>query len=79
MAQFEVHTLHRDWSWDNFAIDGLEMDYCLEVLRIPQEYIEDVWLEEEAIIIELEYSEELHRRKWFHMLLKVANLVTEAA
>jgi hypothetical protein len=69
---FEIHTLTKGWTWDNFAIEGIELDYCCDVLNIPNEYIEDVWYEENTIMLELELSDDVHSRKWFYKLNKVA-------
>ena len=85
MEEFFIISSRRidsDWSLSYLRDDNHAIDYCIEVLDIPEEFIWDATLTEEGLEINLgDFSEEdlLHDNDWYMQLRRIANNTRQAA
>lgn len=70
---FKIHSIDGGYSWQDFDVMDIGVDYATDVLEIPEEYIEDV-ISYYGRYIEINLVEDLSytREDWYHALLPYA-------
>jgi len=74
---FIMTMLESGWTWQDFQMEGMELDYATTVLDIPEEAIDYIEVLDHSLEIQLFDNPELVNEDWYAQLITLAK-VSEA-
>lgn len=66
---FEIKQLADRYTWHDFDIDDMAFEYAVDVLEIPEEYIDEVSVIDQRLEITLVEAREIAKEDWYYALL----------
>ena len=74
---FIMTMLESGWTWQDFQMEGMELDYATTVLDIPEEAIDYIEVLDHSLEIQLFDNAEIANEDWYAQLITLAK-VSEA-
>ena len=70
---FEISKMEQGYTWQDFELMDIGVEYATDVLEIPEEYLESVIsVYGEKIEVSLLESKEYLHEEWYYLLLPYA-------
>jgi hypothetical protein len=77
---FLIQQLEDGWDWnDILEVDEMSEEYCVSVLEIPSEFIEDISIDMRGLGIRLEKTKEYLYEDWYTNLSRVCEPCAKCA
>lgn len=71
---FIITMLESGWTWQDFQMEGMDLDYCTTVLDIPEEAIDYIEVFDHSLEIQLFDNTEFVNEDWYTQLNTLAKV-----